>query len=381
MVHPMSVAILVCGCGMKIRAPGATPGRVGRCPKCGGELRVPDFLPQEGPTAPRAADDAGPVAGYGLNQKERVVQKKKGRPKPSDITPPRVGFVEKKSALPTAGGILPALHKTETSPFASILYPLRSADSLAVIASLTAILWLFTILVPEYCIALMGDADYMGKPELGMLIALISILPVAFLLPFAIIYWQQYLGRVIVSSGMGETIPPRTPDRNFDGFFNGLSPWIIWLFLGVSVAMLPAAVYRLMSATTNIGSVAGTLGLVFIGLPYLLMALLMTFLHDDAFAARPLAVVTALMQLGLSFLFLSVFVGFVVSTGAGACVLAFSLRNSHFILYLLAWVGCWTFVIWISIVVMRVLGNQYHCNRAALRWNRERPRWGVTWKL
>jgi hypothetical protein len=381
MVHLMSVTILVCGCGMKIRAAGATPGRVGRCPRCGGELRVPDFLPSEGATRTRDADDARPVAGYGLNPQERVVRQKKGRRQPSDITPPRVGFVEKKSALPMAGGILPALEKTEASSFASILYPLRSADSLTVLVSLTVILWLFTILVPEYCIALMGDADYMGKPELGMLIALISILPVAFLLPFAMIYWLQYLGRVVVSSGMGETIPPRTPDRNFDGFFNGLSPWIIWLFLGVAVGMLPAAVYRLMSVTNNVGGLVGAIGLTFICLPYILMALLMTFLHDDAFAARPLAVVTALFQLGGSFLLVSVFVGFIVAAAAGAFVLAFLLRNGHFVMYLLACVGCWTIAIWISIVVMRVLGNQYNRHRQVLRWNRERPRWGVAWKL
>jgi hypothetical protein len=377
----MSVSILVCGCGMKIRAPGATPGRVGRCPSCGGELRVPDFLPADEPTRSRSADDASPAAGYGLNPKERVVSKKKGRSQPSDITPPRVGFVEKKSALPMAGGILPALDKPETSSFASILYPLRSADSLAVIASLTVILWLFTILVPEYCVGLMGDADDMGTPTLGKLIALISILPVAFLLPFAVIYWLQYLGRVVVASGMGETIPPRTPDRNFDGFFNGLSPWIIWLLLGVAVGMLPAAIYRLMSVTTNVGSLVGALSLGFICLPYPLMALLMSFLHDDAFAARPLAVATALMQQGGSFLLRSLFVGFVVATGAGAFALAFMLRSDHFILYLLACVACWTIVIWASIVVMRVLGNQYHRHRQVLRWNRERPRWGVAWKL
>ena len=64
----------------------------------------------------------------------------------------------------------------------------------------------------------------MGTPTLGKLLGLITILPVAFLLPFAIFYWLQYLGRVVVSSGMGETIPPRTPDRNFEGFFSGLEP-------------------------------------------------------------------------------------------------------------------------------------------------------------
>src|SRR5262249_17328707 len=164
-----------------------------------------------------------------------------------------------------------------------ILYPLRSADSLAVIASLTAILWLFTILVPEYCIGLMGDADDMGTPTLGKLIALVSILPVAFLLPFAMIYWLQYLGRVVVSSGMGETIPPRTPDRNFDGFFNGLSPWIIWLFLGVAVGMLPVGILRLLIGSESPGSSLLSLGVACVCLPYTLMALLMTFLHDDAF--------------------------------------------------------------------------------------------------
>ena len=83
-------------------------------------------------------------------------------------------------------------------------------------------------------------------PTVGKLIALISILPVAFLLPFAVFYWLQYLGRVVVSSGMGETIPPRTPDRNFEGFFSGLSPWLTWLFLGLGVGLLPAALCRLL---------------------------------------------------------------------------------------------------------------------------------------
>ncbi len=280
-----------------------------------------------------------------------------------------------------AGGILPALDKPETSGFVSILYPLRSADSLAVIASLTVILWLFTILVPEYCIGLMGDADDMGTPTIGKLIALISILPVAFLLPFAMIYWLQYLGRVVVSSGMGEPMPPRTPDRNFEGFFTGLSPWIIWLFLGVAVGMLPAAIVHLLSSPENAGSLLPALGLVFVCLPYVLMALLLTFLHDDPFAAKPLGVVTALIQLGGSFLFLSVFVGFVVAAAAGAFALAFLLRSGHFVMYLLACIGCWAIVIWISIVVMRVLGNHYHHHRQVLRWNRERPRWGVAWKL
>jgi hypothetical protein len=107
----------------------------------------------------------------------------------------------------------------------------------------------------------------------------------------------------------------------------------------------------------------------------------MTFLHDDAFAAMPLNVMTALIQVGGSFLLLSAFVGFIMLVGAGAFALALLLRNGHFVMYLLACVGCWALFIWLSIVVMRVLGNQYHRHRQVLRWNHERPRWGVAWKL
>ena len=37
----MAATVLVCRCGKRISAPGATPGRVGRCPACGAMLRVP----------------------------------------------------------------------------------------------------------------------------------------------------------------------------------------------------------------------------------------------------------------------------------------------------------------------------------------------------
>ncbi len=378
----MGVAILVCGCGLKVRAAGATPGRVGRCPRCGGELRVPEATPEEQPIPTRAADSTGEEPGYGLKPaKKTTTRKKSGRAQNSDITPPRTGFVERKMALPMAGGILPPLQKTEASWLASILYPLRSADSLAVIASLTAILWLFTILVPEYCLGLMGDADQMGTPTIGKLIALISILPVAFLLPFAVFYWIQYLGRVVVASAMGETIPPRTPDRNFDGFFSGLGPWFAWLFLGLGVGLLPALLCRQLLSSENPVTHLLALGFAGLGLPYILAALLMTFVHDDSLAAKPASVLVALFQLGSSFLFLCAFAAVLVAAAAGIFALVFQLRQNYFKTYIFACVQCWAFSVWITIVVMRILGNHYHPRRKALGWNLDRPRWGAVWKL
>ena len=58
----MSVLILSCPCGLRMKAKGATPGRVGKCPKCGQTLTVPE-APE-----PEAKVKTEPVAqAYGLN--------------------------------------------------------------------------------------------------------------------------------------------------------------------------------------------------------------------------------------------------------------------------------------------------------------------------
>jgi len=280
-----------------------------------------------------------------------------------------------------ADGLLPTLDQPETSWFASVLYPLRGAESLGVIAGASVLLWIFIILVPEYCLTLMGDADMMGTPTIGKLIALISILPVAFLLPFAILYWLQYLGRVLVASAMGETMPPRSPDRNFEGFFHGLSPWLIWLVLGGFVGFVPFLLYFLSLSKAADGNFLLGLGLVLLGLPYILMALMMAFLHDDPLAAKPWGVLGAMFRLGGSFGVLCLFIASALALGAGAFLITLLLRANHFLVYLVLCLGCLVVVLWISIVVMRILGTYYDSHKESLRWHRERPRWGVAWRL
>jgi len=375
----MSESILVCDCGLRVRAPGATPGRMGRCPKCGGALRVPDWPFQE-EARPKRADDS-PETGYLLQPPKEASVHEPSRSRRVDDSPRHVAPLGGKNALAMADGLLPTLDRPEASWFASVLYPLRGAESLGLIAGLSAIFWIFLIVVPEYCLTLMGDADMMGTPTMGKLIALISILPVAFLLPFAILYWLQYLGRVLVASAMGETIPPRSPDRNFDGFFHGLSSWLIWLVLGGLVGLLPVLLYFLSLNKAADGNVLLGLGLVLLGLPYMLMALMMTFLHDDAMAAKPWGVMGAMFRLGGSFGLLCLFIASALALGVGAFLIALLLRADHFLVYLVLCLGCVVALVWISIVVMRILGTYYDSHKESLLWHHERPRLGVVWKL
>ena len=232
----MSVPILVCECGLRVKAPGAVPGRVGRCPNCGGTLQMPDV---PAPAKAKKPRDSGGT-GYQLEPVVEATVMVPRRSHPDRDVSPRTAFAQRKRSAPHTDGLLPALERPETNWFASVSYPLRGADSLGVVATTSVVFWLFIVLVPEYCLSLVGDAESMGMPTIGHLIALISVLPFALLFPLVIFYWLQYLGRVLVSSAMGETRPPRSPDRNFDGFFSGMSPWLVWLVLGVSVGCVAA---------------------------------------------------------------------------------------------------------------------------------------------
>src|SRR5271157_5551664 len=171
---------------------------------------------------------------------------------------------------------------------------------MAMVAIPAIVFWVFTILVPEYCLGLWADANMMGTPSMGMLVILISSLPVAFLLPLIAVYMLQYLGRVLVSSAMGDTVPPRTPDRDFEGFLRGLGPWFIWLVLGVGVGFLPLALYAFCANRSS--ATEPLLLLVMSGLFYAQVALWMTFLGNGPLAANPPRVIGAILRHGGSFL-------------------------------------------------------------------------------
>jgi hypothetical protein len=180
---------------------------------------------------------------------------------------------------------------------------------------------------------------------------------------------------------MGDTTPPRTPDRNFDGFFSGLSPWFVWLALGVSVGLLPVVGYGLYQRSAA-GALSWPLATVFValGFPYSVMALLMSFLHDHALAANPFSVLREMLRLGASFLLVSTFALGTVGLSAVAFAVNLWLRPDHFLIYVALCLAAWVILVWCSIVIMRVLGTYYYFRRDLLEWHHERPRWGVAWK-
>ena len=425
----MRVTILVCPCGCRLKTTGMVPGRKGRCPSCGNMIRVPDDAPV--PSESPVADDEWNWQGtYDVKPAEPRSKRPKAEPEwnetaddrwPDDVeveepeSPPEPspdvdladedewnwqgdGYNLGPTARPVEtplpaedpelapGEVLPSrapkgfakpLEPPPPEPWwpPRVFYPARAVEGFGIVAALGVTFWVMGTLLPEYCIALLADGEMLGTPSMGRLVALISALPVMILIPFALGYWLLYLSRVLTASGAGEAAPPRPPDRNFDGVVGGLTPWLLWLFLGVIVGLLPLATYGGAVLAGAVWNVRVAVGLGLLGFPYALMALLMTFLHDDALAANPWAVVAAMTRYAPTFLVLCVTTVIMLGVPVAAFAGTFLLRARHFPLFVVASLACWFLLAWCSIVVMHMLGTYYAHRRDRLEWQHERPRW------
>ncbi|WP_435008773.1 hypothetical protein P12x_000035 [Tundrisphaera lichenicola] len=363
---------VTCRCGRRLRLERIPPGKSGRCPICGESVQVPE-VPV---AAPMEEDEWNWEGSYGVAPQfsQEVVP-------PQDTEWKWEGVYEVTDAPPPPIVVKPpAPPPKEPEPIAPepwfpprLLYPGRGVEGVAIASAIGGMLWLMGTLVPEYCIGLMADAEGLGALPMGHLVSIVTAMPVLLLAPLVATYWLQYLGRVLVSSAEGERNPPRPPDRNVDGVLGGMASWVIWVALGLSVGMLPLAMGGLGTAWNP----ERTIGLGLAGLPYALMALLLTFLHDDDFAASPWRVIGGLLRVGPSFLILSLVVAATLGAGAMAFVGVLRLREGYFSLYIALSLGCWILLVWLTLVAMQTLGSYFYARKDRMKWRRARPWWEV----
>ena len=292
---------------------------------------------------------------------------------PAEGRPARKG-AKRRAVEPAKGLEVPV----EVEPWwrPALLFPLRGAEGLMMVAMMGLACWVVATLVPELCLGFVADASRFSATFMGYLVSLIVALPGLALGVFAVAYTLQYLGRVLISAGLGEVKTPRPPDRNFDRLTDGLAPWLVWLACGAPLGLGPLAVYLSSRSLEQPANPAIATILAVVGLPYALMALMRTFLHDGGFP-NPMALIGVLVRFGFRFL-----APCSVVFGLGlAVVLAFTgvfkLREDYFWTFLPLMLGCWMLAVWAAIVGMRVLGVFYHHHAGELRWLREKPWWAV----
>jgi hypothetical protein len=362
--------ILVCACGKRLKAAGATPGRLGRCPACGGLLRVagagttaaaaaePVASPRRPDPSPASRIGEGP-AGYGLLPGSVV-------PPPTFVAArptPRGG--ETGAAPGRAMGLVRPPDAAETRIRESLRYPFWDGPAIFVLVLMPPVLAAIALVVFGLVVPMVIEG---GPMLLGVAVAS------PLLLGFAAVLGSlcQVLGQILMSSAWGEILHPRWPRTDVFGKLATLGRWLGAGLGGWVVGGLPALLYWIRCGDLDLFDRILLAELVALGASYAQMALVAVLLHEDVRAANPITVLRAIGTIGWPYARPCLLAGIaVLLTWVGAAAV---IRLPHpGLLFLGAWAVC-AFALYEAMVLLRVLGLCYHRHADRLGWFPERPR-------
>lgn len=319
--------VFTCSCGAQVRAPGATPGRVGRCPQCGASLQVPE---------------------------------KDGAIAPEEVLP------ERAPAPPSRPRPLPKRPLGE--PLSqSLAYPFNDASGLALLGLFPPLCLVTSI----FSFGLIGYVRSGG--DVMALGAMTMMFPAGGLLLLSMSSGLRFLEAVLESSSRGEAEQPKWPSWELAEVVPTLFRWLAGTSWGLVIGGGAAWAYWGSASGAAAGEREGGVALTalaLLGLGAFLwpLPLLAVVLHRDIAGANPVMVVGAARACGrsvarigllfalsgLAFSVLAYLLYFLPQAGAMAVI-------GGVWLY---WVGFW----YVGMVLMRRLGLFYQRNRKRLGW-------------
>lgn len=343
----MGTITLVCSCGMRMKAPGAVPGRVGRCPRCGSLLKVPEASPADPPVPPAGSIAVPPTPAPATYIKRR------SRSRPGPL--PRV----------KSDGLVSPPKIAETRYVDSLTYPLWNASGIGLLAFMPPLLWFCTSPLFAILPTVASEGDF-------TLIGVIFLAPQLLLLLAVGGYILLFLGQVLVTSALGEVHQPRSPGWDMTEITGGLGRWFWAVAVGLTVRGLPALVYWISCGDVDLFDRIVLVDLLLPGMAYAQMALLAALIHESPLAANPVTVTRAILKLGWSYLAPCAETAAVVVVLAGMFGGLLRIRSP-----LGQTVACWAFwlvAFYASMVLLRRLGLYCYRNAVVLDWFPERTR-------
>jgi len=241
--------LLICRCGQKLNTPGAIPGRVGKCPRCGSLLKIAE-APPASPPKPEPPSKVEAAAPGGTFRRSRA----------KTHSPP--------SKTVWADGLVKLPTSAERSLAGSFQYPFRNASGLGLLAMTPPLLWFGTvplfILLP---MALSGSAV--------TLLGLILLLPQLLILFFTLGHVLLFLGDVVVTSCLGEIALPRQASWSPSDIFRGWLRWAWALAVGGAMGGMPAILYWVECGDVDWFDRVVLIDMILPGLAYAQMALVL----------------------------------------------------------------------------------------------------------
>lgn len=211
----------------------------------------------------------------------------------------------------------------------------------------------------------------------------LALLIVPFTLPldlcFALTlgYILIFLGQMMVASALGENDHPHWPEWDLHRIAEGLARWVWSGIIGLAIGGLPMLLYWLRCGDLDVVDWLVFAGLMIVGVGYAQMILAASLLHDNLWAANPLAAVAAIGRVGLAYL-LPCVVSVAGVTATGSVLFLVLFRS---VSMTLAAFGLWVFWLmglYVGMVAVRVLGVSCFKHAEALGWVRGRPKWAVS---
>ena len=271
--------LLICSCGQKLNTPGATPGRVGKCPRCGSLLKMagPPSPPSE-PTA-ESGPSQGPSRAVGSTYRQSSPEPRRPSSKKSLFAD---GLVE----IPT---------RPETSFGVCLTYPLRNASGLGLLAFMPPLLWFGA--VPLFAVI-----PLLATGSALTVIGVVLLGPQWVILFFTLGHVLLFLGEVVVTSCLGSVQVPRQVSWNPGEIARAWALWSWALLVGVVAGGWPALIYWLQCGDVDWFDQVVLIDLIVPGLAYAQMALVLALTDDSPWsAANPIRVTAALGRSGWSF--------------------------------------------------------------------------------
>ena len=367
----MAVTVLVCRCGKRISAPGATPGRVGRCPACGAVLRIPrggsvsDEPGSGDPSSAPAGDPlvyhvtAPPVAraserASAAESRSTGERRKKKKP---------VGLIER---LETWEGLVRRPEPSKSGFWNGLLYPLWDANGLAFLVIFPIMWWLIALPTFEYASAVVGgEAGGLGPPVKFLIPSLMGLIIVSG-------YTLAYLSQVFLSSAMGDFRHPRWPDLDLWELVRTVIRWAWVLLAGFLAGGLPAWMFLSSCEEPQPLDWIAFGGLLAAGAFYAEVAVVALMLFDDLSAANPVTVGLAVWRTGPSFLRPLASTVIAATLVGGFLFIVLHIKSPY--LAIGSWLVFWGAAFYAALTSMHELGLEYHRNARRLDWFRESRR-------
>lgn len=255
----------------------------------------------------------------------------------------------------------------------TLLYPISDGPGVALLVVLPPVMWLMSVPVFDI-IRYLFPVDRTFNPIALFIVPLTLPLAIGFVLFFG--YILLFLGRVLVSSAMGEIEHPRWPPWDRLEILEGLGRWVWALLFGAGIGGFPAIVYWEFCGDIDPIDWVVLTELAAVGTAYAQLALAASLLHDSIAAANPIMVVQSMSRMGWSYLKPALLGGLSVML-AGAALWVVLCKIPAITAAAFGLWAYWVLFLYLAMVLMRVVGLTYHRHRAALGWYRARPRWGA----